>query len=351
MNAEPEILFERRGHAGLVTLNRPRALNALNLSMVRLLDERLEQWAKDERIAHVVVQAAGEKAFCAGGDIRQLYEWGKAGDRQFLDFYREEYRLNTRIKRYPKPYIALIDGIVMGGGVGISVHGSHRVVGERTMFAMPETGIGLFPDVGGTYFLPRLPGRIGTWLALTGARLGQADALWCGVATHAAPSNQLGHILTELTRTKDAEAVMTSLRNDPSAPPILPARKGIIDQCFDASQVVEVMEKLEAETGPHGEWAHEQARIMSTKSPLSLAIAMRQMREGARAQFEECMSIEWRIVNRIFTGHDFFEGVRALIIDKDNAPGWRPAGLDKVDASLLDAHFQPLASELYQSSP
>jgi enoyl-CoA hydratase len=209
MTDQPEILFEKRGHAGLITLNRPKALNALTLTMVRLMHPQLAEWARDPEIAHVVVRAAGEKAFCAGGDIRQLNDWGLAGDQRCLDFYREEYRLNTFIKRYPKPYVALIDGIVMGGGVGLSVHGSHRVAGERITFAMPETGIGLFPDVGGTYFLPRLPGSVGTWLALTGARLKQADAAWCGIGTHAVPTESFDDLTQALFAEDDAARCST----------------------------------------------------------------------------------------------------------------------------------------------
>lgn len=343
---EPEILFEKRGPAGLITLNRPKALNALTLAMVRQMHPQLAEWARDPDIAHVVVRAAGEKAFCAGGDIRQLHDWGRAGDPRFLDFYREEYRLNTFIKRYPKPYVALIDGIVMGGGVGVSVHGSHVVAGDRIVFAMPETGIGLFPDVGGTFFLPRLPGAVGTWLALTGARLKQADAVWCGIATHAVPSGRFGELADSLCSAEDAGTVLERFAEVAKEPATLPALMPVIERGFCADTVPEVLERLEAESDTDADWARKQAAIIRSKSPTSLAIALRQMREGAKLDFEDCMRMEWRIVNRVVEGHEFFEGVRAVIIDKDNQPAWRPASLEELSEAEIDAYFVPLADEL-----
>ncbi|MEJ8573696.1 enoyl-CoA hydratase/isomerase family protein [Microbaculum marinum] len=341
MTDAPEILFDKRGRAGFVTLNRPKALNALTLGMVRALHPKLIEWADDPDVGHVVIAGAGEKAFCAGGDIRQLYDWGKAGDPMALTFYREEYRLNTFIKRYPKPYVALIDGIVMGGGVGVSVHGSRRVAGGRTMFAMPETGIGLFPDVGGTYLLPRLPGRTGTWLALTGARLGQADAVDTGVATHAVASDRFAALAEALCETSDLDSTLESF-SQPAAGATVPGLREVIDRCFAANTVEEVLAALDAETGAHAEWAARQASVIRGKSPTSLKIALRQMREGAAADFEECMRIEFRIVDRVLRGHDFFEGVRAVIVDKDNAPAWRPGRLDEVSDADVDAFFAPL---------
>lgn len=346
MNDAPEILFEKRGHAGLITLNRPRALNALTLGMVREMHPQLARWARDPEIAHVVVRAAGEKAFCAGGDIRQLHDWGRARDPRFLDFYREEYRLNTFIKRYPKPYVALIDGIVMGGGVGVSVHGSHVVAGEGIVFAMPETGIGLFPDVGGTFFLPRLPGAVGTWLALTGARLKQADATWCGLATHAVASAGFAELTEALCASEDPTAVIERFAEPPAEPATLPALMPVIDRCFSADTVIEVLDRLDAESGADAEWAVKQATTIRSKSPTSLAIAMRQMKEGATLGFEDCMRMEWRIVNRVVEGREFFEGVRAVIIDKDNAPNWQPATLEEVSPEQIDAYFAPLSEEL-----
>ncbi|MCO5145192.1 MAG: enoyl-CoA hydratase/isomerase family protein [Aquamicrobium sp.] len=339
---EAEVLFEKRGRAGIVTLNRPKALNALNSAMVRLIHPQLVAWASDPSVELVVVRGAGEKAFCAGGDIRQLHDWGKAGDPAMLEFYHEEYRLNAFIKCYPKPYVAVVDGIVMGGGVGLSAHGSHRVAGERLMFAMPETGIGFFPDVGGTFFLPRMPGRTGTWLALTAARLGQADALWSGFATHAVASADLGAVVDALAEKGDPDTTLAAFARpagDAPAEVLLP----VIDRCFSADTVEGILARLDAEDG---EWAAKQAAAIRQKSPTSLKIALRQMREGAAASFEDCMRTEYRIVSRIPAGVDFYEGVRAVIIDKDNAPKWRPDRLEDVADAAIDAYFAPLANEL-----
>ncbi|NMG41880.1 enoyl-CoA hydratase/isomerase family protein [Chelativorans sp. ZYF759] len=346
MTDEPEILFEKRGHAGLITLNRPKALNALTLDMVRKMHPQLAEWAQDRSVAHVVVRAAGEKAFCAGGDIRQLHDWGRSGDPRFLDFYREEYRLNSFIKRYPKPYVALVDGIVMGGGVGLSIHGSHRVAGDRIVFAMPETGIGLFPDVGGSFFLPRLPGYVGTWLALTGARLKQADVAWGGLATQCMPSTWFDELTEALCVETETSDVLERFRAAPIEEAALPALMPVIDRCFSAEAVPEIVERLEAQGGGDSDWATKQASAIRSKSPTSLAVALRQMRKGAELDFEDCMRMEWRIVNRVIQGHEFFEGVRSVIIDKDNEPRWQPATLDELPEPEIDAYFAPLEEEL-----
>jgi enoyl-CoA hydratase len=340
--SEAEILFETRGKAGIVTLNRPRALNAVTRLMVRELHARLTDWANDAAIETVVIKAAGEKAFSAGGDIRQLYDWGQEKNPAIRDFYREEYRLNTFIKTYPKPYVALIDGIVMGGGVGVSFHGSHRIGGSKLMFAMPETGIGLFPDVGGTYFLPRLPHNIGTWLALTGARLGQADALWCGLTTHAVATDRFAEAEAALAEGGAPDDALAAFAARPEGA-TLPGLAATIERCFAGDTVETILDALDADGG---EWAAKQAAIIRTKSPTSLKIALRQMQDGAKADFEACMKIEFRIVSRIIAGHEFFEGVRAVIIDKDNRPNWRPASLSDVSDADIDIYFAPLADEL-----
>lgn len=342
MSDEPEILFEKRARAGLVTLNRPKALNALNAGMVALMHKQLAIWAADRSIELVIVRGKGEKAFCAGGDLRQLYDWSKADDPATRAFYHDEYRLNAFIKAYPKPYVALVDGIVMGGGVGLSVHGSHRVAGERLMFAMPETGLGFFPDVGGTFFLPRLQGKVGTWLALTAARLGQIDALWAGFATHAVASADFAAITQALCESGNPDATLARFARPAGKAPVqalLPA----IDRCFSAATVEDILQRLDTEGS---EWAARQVAAMRAKSPTSLKIALRQMQEGAKAGFDECMRIEYRIVTRVEKGVDFHEGVRAVIIDKDNAPQWRPADLGDVTVADIDAYFAPLPDDL-----
>lgn len=336
--SEAEILFDVVGAAGVITLNRPKALNAFTLTMMHALHPQLIAWADDPAIERVIVRAAGDRAFCAGGDIRALYDWGTSGDPMAVDFYNQEYKLNTFIKEYPKPYIALMDGITMGGGVGLSVHGSHRVVTEKTMFAMPETGIGLFPDVGGTYFLPRTPGKTGMWLSLTGARLKAADALYAGIATHYAASDDLEALVQALAVSgADVDAVLAAHAGEPAAG-TLEAMQADISRLFDGDSVEAILAALDADGS---EWATKQAGIIRSKSPTSLKVAYRQMVDGAKADFRTCMTIEFRIVSRIMKAKDFYEGVRATIIDKDGAPDWQPATLDAVSAADIDTIFSP----------
>ena len=336
-----EVLFERRGRAGFITLNRPRALNAVTLAMIRKMRAGLSRWANDEAVERVVIRANGEKAFSAGGDIRQLYEWMFAGDPLARTFYAEEYRLNAFIKRYPKPYVALVDGIVMGGGVGVSFHGSHSVCGESTRFAMPETGIGFFPDVGATFFLPRLPGKLGSFLALTGARLGQADLLWCGLATHAVPRMRFDALADALAEAADLEDALARFSESAGEPPIA-ARAPAIDRCFGAATVENIVERLSAEGGEHAGWAKETLGAMAKKSPLNQKIALRQMQVGAAMAFEECMRTEFRLAMRAIEGGEFREGIRAAIVDKDNSPRWSPARLEDVTDDMVDRFFAPL---------
>ncbi|HEX8164350.1 MAG TPA: enoyl-CoA hydratase/isomerase family protein [Beijerinckiaceae bacterium] len=342
MAGDPEILLERRGAAGLVVLNRPEALNAITHGMVLALGRALDGWAADAAVTRVVVTAAGEKAFSAGGDIRHLYDLGMAGHHEeALRFWRDEYPLNVRIKRYPKPYVSLIDGIVMGGGVGVSLHGSHRVAGERYQFAMPEVGIGFFPDVGATHALPRLPGRTGTYLALTGERVRAADALALGLATHAAPSAAFAGIREALVAGEPVDEVLARFARDPGPPPLM-AERETIDRCFAAPSVPGILEKLDKVAVQGSAFARKTAEIIRRKSPTSLAVALEQMRRGGALDFAEAMRTEFRIVSRIVRGRDFYEGVRAAIIDKDGAPRWHPATLAEVDDRVVAGHFADL---------
>jgi len=340
--SQGEIRCERQGSAGLITLDRPKALNALTLGMVREMRRALDAWEKDPQVTRVAVVGAGERAFCAGGDIRWLYECGKAGDYgKALTFWREEYELNIRIKRFPKPYVAQIDGIVMGGGVGVSIHGSHRVLGERALFAMPEVGIGFFPDVGATYALPRLPDRAGAYLALTGERIGTADMLTLGLGTHAVPSSALADLREALTTGEPVDAVLGPARTEPGPGP-LEAHRPAIARCFEAESVMAILARLDADGSA---FAQRTAATIRTKSPTSLAVALEQMRRGVDLSFEEAMRTEFRIVSRLCRGHDFYEGVRATIIDKDGAPHWRPASLGDVAPADVAAHFAPLGPD------
>jgi enoyl-CoA hydratase len=342
-----DILFERRGAAGLVTLSRPQALNAVTHAMVCGLRAQLDSWANDPAITRVVIQAAGARAFSAGGDIRALYDLGQAGRYgEALQFWRDEYPLNVAIKNFRKPYVALIDGLVMGGGVGVSVHGSHRVAGDRFQFAMPEVGIGFFPDVGATWFLPRMPGETGTYCALTGERFGSADGCAAGLATHRIPSARFAALLDGLTGTVSVDALLAAFAEPAGEGPIL-ARRDAIDRLFAGDRLEDILAALEREAasgGADAAWAGQTTATIRAKSPLSLKLALAQVRRGQAWDFETCMRTEFRIVSRVIHGHDFYEGVRAVIVDKDNRPGWRPAALAEVSEAEVERHFAPLGA-------
>ena len=336
-----EALIERRGTAGVIVLNRPRALNALTLAMVRLMAGALDAWEEDPAVTRIVIRGAGEKAFCAGGDIRQLYEFGRAGDHAAqLDFWREEYQLNARIRAYPKPIVALIDGIVMGGGVGVSINASHRVAGDRFLFAMPEVGIGFFPDVGATYILPRLPHRVGSYFALTGLRAKAGDAIAFGLAQTYAPSAAFGPLVEALEQAGPVEAILQRFAE--AAPPSpLMGEAGAIAEAFahqDRDAILAALEK--AERNGAG-FAGPARSAMLEKSPTSQAIALRQMAIGGGLDFAEAMRTEFRVVSRIARGHDFYEGVRAVLIDKDNRPSWAAAPKTRE----IDAYFAPRGAD------
>ncbi|HZH27222.1 MAG TPA: enoyl-CoA hydratase/isomerase family protein [Azospirillaceae bacterium] len=349
-----EILLERRGPLAVVTLNRPKALNALTLPMIRAFDPVLKAWAQDPDVRAVVIRGAGDRAFCAGGDVRAAWEAGKAakegrGDGALtVDFFREEYVLNRRIHRFPKPYIALLDGITMGGGVGLSVHGSHRIVTEKTLFAMPETGIGLFPDVGGSYFLSRMPGQLGAFLALTGARLHAADALYTGAGTHHVPSEALDTLVAELERElagADAPGAavqaVVSRHAVPAGGAPLAAHREAIDRCFAFDRVEDIIAALERDGG---EWAEAQLKALAHLSPTSLKISLAEVRRGATLDFDACMAMEYRMSQACMAGHDFYEGIRAVLVDKDRNPAWKPATLAEVGDDLVEAHFKTLGA-------
>lgn len=328
-----EILFEQRGKLGLITLNKPESLNALTYGMVQKMDVQLDAWAEDDSITVVAIQGAGDKAFAAGGDIRWLYDngqGGKTGERNF-QFFADEYRLNTKIKRYPKPYVGIMDGIVMGGGVGVSIHGSLRIATERTMFAMPETGIGLFPDVGATYFLPRLPGETGMWLGLTGARIKGDDALSASLCNISLTTSEIDDFLDDFDPIGHGAGQVY--------PPL--EHQAEIDHCFAATSVEAILDRLSAGT----EWAAKQRDIILSKSPTSTRIAFRQIRKGANLSFEDCMKLEYRLARYCMTHPDFYEGVRAVILDKDNSPKWSPATLEEATEDFVAEAFADLGDE------
>ncbi|TNE34915.1 MAG: enoyl-CoA hydratase/isomerase family protein [Alphaproteobacteria bacterium] len=349
MTVEDDIQFEIRGKIALVTLNRPKALNALTQEMCVALKAQLEDWDKDKNVAAVVIEGTGEKAFCAGGDIVRLYNEGRAKGDYPYQFYRDEYLVNAAIKHFSKPYIALIDGIVMGGGVGVSVHGSQRIATENTLFAMPETGIGLFPDVGGSYFLPRCPGKLGLYLGLTGARLKAADAVYAGIATAYVPASRLEDLKAALADgATDADAVsqiISDFRKDPGTAPLAEIM-GEIDRFFEAESMLALLTGLEEAEG--SAFARDTAKLLRKKSPTALRLTFDQLSKGATLDFDDCMRMEFRMVNRVIQGLDFYEGTRATVIDKDQRPLWNPANLEAVgDAEIAD-YFAPLdGGELY----
>ena len=337
-----DIICERRGAAGFVLLNRPQALNALNHDMVLGLDAALAAWAHDPAIERVVISGAGGRAFCAGGDIRLLYELGVAGRfAEQLDFYRDEYRLNQRIARYPKPYVALLDGFVMGGGVGVSIHGSHRIAGDRLAFAMPEVSIGFFPDVGATFFLPRLPDFVGSYLAVTGARIGAGDAVALGLATTHVPSDRFAELARALKAPGDTDAIIAAF-SAPPPPGTLGPHRALIAQAFGPGEITHLLQTLESASAQGSAFAADTLALLAAKSPTSVAIGLRQMAEGRSADIEAALRIEFRIVSRVCRMGDFYEGVRAVIIDKDNQPRWSPARLEEIDDVTIDACFARL---------
>jgi enoyl-CoA hydratase len=349
----PHVRTEIAGATGVITLDRPGALNALTLDMCVAIDAALSAWAADSAIGAVVIRSASPRAFCAGGDVRAVHDAGKAwkrgegDDRLQREFFRTEYAMNRRIKTFPKPYVALIDGVAMGGGAGLSIHGSHVVATETTLFAMPETAIGLFPDVGASFALPRLPGETGVYLGLTGARIRAADLIALGLATHVAPSAGLGALsaaLVDAIRPEGARAAIDAILGDQhkqfevvGEAGIAPQR-AVIDRCFGFDRVEAILDALDAEPG---DFAAEAAATIRTMSPTSLKLTLLELRRGRSLTFDDCMRMEYRLSQSVLAGHDFYEGVRAQLVDKDRKPRWYPSTLDAVDERGLAACFLP----------
>lgn len=345
-----ETLVDRQGALGHIRLNRPKALNSLTLQMVRDIEAALTDFEQDPAIAAVLVTGEGARGLCAGGDIRAIYDGGKAGSDAPTTFWREEYTLNARIGRYPKPYAVVMDGIVMGGGVGVSVYGSHRIVTERTRFAMPETGIGFFPDVGASWFLTRQDNEFGTYLALTGEPLGAADAILAGLADTFVPSARLPalmHALADLPAASPGEAVSVMVHQRSETPPDgrLEQNRLAIDRLFAFDRVEDILDALRQDGG---DFAAQCLAILSAKSPLSLNVTLRLLRLGRKTEtLEACLEREFSATAAVLRSHDFYEGVRAAVIDKDRDPQWQPARLAEVTAADVDAYFQPSAHPLF----
>ena len=329
---------------GRITLNRPQALHALTTEMCAAMTDALTAWQDDLTVRAVLVDhAEGTRGFCAGGDIRMVAQSGRADGRAGEAFFNIEYRLNTQIKRFSKPYVALLDGVTMGGGVGISIHGSHRIATDRTIFAMPETGIGLFPDVGGGWFLPRLEGELGIWLALTGARLKGSDVVAAGLATHFVVSENLPDVKARILAGEALDDVLADYTQMPMRPGYV-EHLDIINHCFSRPTITDICLALKM---ADDDWATAQADILKSRSPLSLSVSLEQLRRGARmASFEDVMRMEYRIACHIIRSQDFSEGVRAVIEDKDNAPMWSPASLSGVTPQMVEAMFAAVDEEL-----
>lgn len=337
-----DVLTRIEGSVGRITLNRPQALHALTTAMCREMTQALLAWRDDPAVKLVLLDHSGERGFCAGGDIRMLADSGAGDGKAAREFFFVEYRLNHLLFEYPKPVAVVMDGITMGGGVGLAMPAHYRIATERTTFAMPETGIGLFPDVGGGWFLPRMPGHIGTWLALTGARIKAADCELVGVATDYVESGRIVELKAAIVADPDAiEGLLTEYEADAGRPP-LAQHQDEIDRIFGQESLEAILAALNA---AGTDWSAEQLKVMATKSPQTMKVALRQLRLGGKMEsFAQNMTMEYRIGARVVQRHDFIEGVRAVIVDKDNAPRWNPPTPEGVTETLLDGIFASLPS-------
>jgi enoyl-CoA hydratase len=337
---DPHIKSEKRGRLGLLTLDRPQALNALTHGMINAIAAQLQAWATDDAIGCVAIRGQGDRAFCAGGDIRAVQQAVMSGDSAAgAALLRDEYRMNALIGAYPKPYIALIHGICMGGGAGLSVHGRIRLADTSLAFAMPETAIGFIPDVGSSHFLSRCPDETGLYLGLTGERIGLCDALELGLITHAVAKEDFEAVIAALAKGEDADrAIAPFVRK--ALPGVLREHCRRIATIFSAASVEAILERLDRDGS---DFARETAQVIRTRSPTSLKLVFRQLREARQMDLRHCLAMEFRLALRVLEGHDFREGVRAALVDKDRSPKWQPSSLAGVGD--LDGFFAPLDAE------
>ena len=335
-----DVMVQREGACGHITLNRPRAMNALTLEMVRDIYQALCNWKSDSSVEFVLIDGAGERGLCAGGDIRALYQYALAGDLEAAGvFFREEYCLNLLIARYPKPYVAVMDGVVMGGGVGISAHGTHRIVTDRTAIAMPEASIGFLPDVGGTYLLGNAPDEFGTYAGLTGARLGAADAMLCGLADIFVSADRLPALTEELLVCKNRAELGACLRSFGTVAPsgTLEASREWINRCFCSNSMENIVAALE---DSRDEGAAQALAEINRNSPTSLKVTLHALRRGRELrELGLCLQQEFSVGMHCLREGDFVEGVRAAVIDKDRKPAWNPASLVGVSSDFVDSFF------------
>jgi len=337
-----DILCQEENRAGIVILNRPKALHALSLEMIREMETHRLKWADNPHIYGVIQRSHDDGVFCAGADVKALYELRDSDKTSSIQLFREEYQHNWTLYRFIKPTVSLMNGIVMGGGVGISIHGTHRVAAPGYKFAMPETAIGLFPDIGASHFFPKLPGRIGLYMGLTGAVIGPADAYHLGLATHCIGADKFDEIQAAMREAEPIDPVLDARHEEPGEGALMRLRPAI-ERCFAPGSLLEIIARLEAETGETAEWGQETAAKLRALSPTGLRIAHRLYEEGARCDsLKDSLKLEFRCAVRCLYGHDFYEGVRAKMIEKDDAPRWQPARLEDVSDALIDSYLAPL---------
>ena len=343
-----EVIFAEKNQIGFITINRPQALNALTPAVILPIYEKLLLWLKTPDIKAVVIAGAGEKAFCAGGDLRYAYDVRHDHKNYIHDFFAAEYKLNHLVYHYPKPYIALLDGITMGGGVGISIYGSHRIATERFHFAMPETTIGLFPDAGASFFLPRCPGQTGIYLGLTGIQIKAADAFRLKFINHYVRAERIPELIEQLVTINfsdnpgdDITNLLQRFNSDPGDAE-LEKHRPHIDLCFGHQLVEKIIGELNQHNTP---WCQETLAILASKSPTSLKVTLKALRHGALVDFDQCIKTDFRLLRHFAANHDFYEGIRALIIDKDKKPQWHPAKLEDVSLEAVENYFAPFSSD------
>lgn len=341
MGKNTDILFETKHRCGLVTLNRPKALNAISYEMIAGMEEHYIEWAGDADIYGIVLKSSGGRAFCSGGDLKALYDWRRAGKvSTILDKFTTEYQHNWTLDRFIKPHVSLMDGYVFGGGAGISLYGTHKVAGENYRFAMPEAAIGFFPDVGATHFLTRMPGQIGLYLALTGAQIGRADAYALGLLTHCINEGEFNKIQAAMCEADPIDPVLDGRHVDPGPSGLLEMQT-TIDRHFGGDSVEDIVHSLNDATGSEAGWARDTAARIGKNSPLSLKVAFHQLRKCGQPSLEAALALDACLAHHFLTGDEVYEGIRSLLIDKDGKPKWAHSTLNEVSDDMVEAMFDP----------